>query len=58
MFIITLSKLTSGDGLQIIGDLFGTDLNSTLIIVKKRCLAIKIHLRPLVFKKPTLVRMK
>jgi len=41
-----------------IGDLFEVGLSTTSIIVRECCEAIIIHLRPLVFKKPTLDWMK
>jgi len=41
-----------------IGDLFWVGLSITFIIVKGCCEAIKIYLRPLVFKKQTLILMK
>ena len=55
---ITLSRLATGNSLQMIGDLFGVGLSTTSIIVRECCKAIRIHLRPLVFKKPTLPWMK
>ena len=41
-----------------IGDVYGIGLNTTSTIVKEYCKAIRIHLRSLVFPKPTLARMK
>jgi len=40
------------------GSLFGIRLSTTSIIMRKCCEAIKIHLKPLVFKKPIVVWMK
>ena len=51
---ITLARLASGNSLQMVGDLFGVGLSTSSIIVRECCEAIRIHLRPLVFKKSTL----
>jgi len=48
---IILSRLATCNSLQMIGDLFGAGLNMTSITVRDCCEAIKIHLRPLIFKK-------
>jgi hypothetical protein len=48
-------RLASGDLLRMIGDLLGVGLNITSIIVRECCKVIKIHLRSLVFFKPTFV---
>jgi hypothetical protein len=55
---ITLYRLESGDTLMMIGDLFGLGLNTISIIVRECCEAIRIYLRPLVSKKPTLAIKK
>ena len=41
-----------------IGDVYRIGLSTTSIIVRECCEAIIIQLRPLVFPKPTLARMK
>ena len=56
--VITLYCLGSGNTLIIIADLFGLGENTTSIIVRECCEVIRILLKPLVFKKPTLVWMK
>ena len=55
---ITLYRLGSGKTLIMIADLFGLGESTTSIIVRECCEAIRILLKPLVFKKPTLVWMK
>lgn len=55
---VTLSRLASGNSLSMIGDVYGIGLSTTSTIVRECCEAIKTHLRPLVFPKPTLARMK
>ncbi len=55
---VTLSRLATGHTLMMIGDLFGIGESTTSKIVRDCCEAIRIYLRPLVFKKPTLIRMK
>jgi len=51
---IIFSRLATDNSLQMVGDLFGVGLSTTSIIVRECCEAIRIHLRPLVFKKSTL----
>jgi hypothetical protein len=41
-----------------IRDVYDIKLNTTSIIVRECCEAIRIQLRPLVFPKPTFTRMK
>jgi hypothetical protein len=55
---VILSRLGTGNTLMMVGDLFGLGLSTTSEIVRKCCKAIRIHLKPLVFKKPTLAQMK
>ena len=55
---ITLYCLGSGNTLIMIADLFGLRESTTSVIVRECCEAIRILLKPLVFKKPTLVWMK
>ena len=52
---ITFYRLESDDTLIMIADIFRVGENTTSIIVKEYCEAIRILLKPLVFKKPTLV---
>jgi len=44
---ITLFQLATSNSLQIVGDLFRVGLNTTSIILRECCEAIRIHLRPL-----------
>ena len=55
---VTLSRLATGYSLRMIGDIYGIRLSTTSKIMRECCEAIRIQLRPLVFPKPTLVRMK
>jgi hypothetical protein len=55
---IILSQLETDNTLMMVGDLFGLGLDTTSEIVKECCKAIRIHLKPLVLKKPILVWMK
>ena len=55
---ITLHRLGSGDALHTLADLYGISKPSASIIVRKTCEGIKRLLRPLVFQRPTLGRMK
>ena len=55
---IILYHLGSGNTLIMIAGLFGLGESTTSIIVRECCKAIRILLKPLVFKKPTLVWMK
>ena len=55
---ITLYRLGSGNTVIMIADLFGLGESTTSIIVRECCEAIRILLKPLVFKRPTLVWMK
>jgi len=55
---VTLCRLATGNTLMMISDLFGIGVSTTSEIVRECCEAIRIRLKPLVFKKPTLVRMK
>ena len=55
---ITLYRLGSGNTLIMIADLFGLGESTTSIIVRECCEAIRILLKPLVFKRPTLIWMK
>ena len=55
---ISLYRLGSGNTLILIVDLFGLEESTTSKIVKKCCEAIRILLKPLIFKKLALVWMK
>ena len=55
---IIMSRLATRNSLKIIGDIYDIGLSTTSIIVRECCEAIRIQLQPLVFSKPTLVRMK
>ena len=55
---ITLYHLGSSNTLIMIADLFGLRESTTSIIIREYCGAIRILLKPLVFKRPTLVWMK
>ena len=55
---IILYRLGSGSTLIMIADLFGLEDSTTSTIVKECCKAIRILLKPLVFKKPVPVWMK
>jgi hypothetical protein len=50
--------LATGDTLHTLADLYGISKSSASIIVREVCEGIKTVLRPLVFPKPTLSRMK
>ena len=55
---IILSRLATDNSLRMIGDVYNIGLNTTSTIVRECCEAIRIHLQPLVFPKPTFARMK
>ena len=55
---IILYRLGSGNTLIMIADLFGLGESTTSIIVRECYEAIRILLKPLVFKRPILVWMK
>jgi hypothetical protein len=55
---IILSCLRTGNTLMMVGDLYELSLSTTPEIVRECCKAIRIHLKPLVIKRPTLVQMK
>jgi hypothetical protein len=50
--------LGSGDTLHTLADLYGISRPSASIIIRETCERIKKLLRPLVFQRPTLIRMK
>jgi hypothetical protein len=55
---VTISRLGTGNSLVMIADLFKIGVSTASEIVRECCEAIRINLRPLVFQKPTLVRVK
>ena len=55
---LTLHRLSTGDTLHTLADLYGSLKSSASIIVREICEGFKSVLRPLVFSKPTLSRMK
>ena len=56
--VIILYRLESDNTLIMIANLFGLGESTTSIIMKECCEAIRILLKPLVFKRPTLIWMK
>ena len=55
---VTLSQLATRNILTMTGDLFGIGLNTTSVIVRECCEAIRIYLQPLAFKKAILAVMR
>ena len=50
---VTFNRLLVRNTLSTIADLYGIAENTTSIIIRECCKAIKIHLKPLVFEKLT-----
>jgi hypothetical protein len=50
---ISLSRLSTGNTLQMCGEVYGISRSSASIIIKEFCVAIKKHLKPLVIRKQT-----
>ena len=56
--VITLSRLATRNSLIMIADSYVIGVSTTSTIVRECCEAMKIHLRLLVFRKPTLFAIK
>lgn len=55
---MALARLGSGNSLQMVGELYGVVENTTSIMVREFCEAIREHLKPRCFLKPTAAQLK
>jgi len=56
--VVVLACLGNGKFLQMVGKVYGITKSTTSIIVKKICEVVSRHLKPIIFMKPTTIRIK
>jgi hypothetical protein len=55
---VALARIGSGIFLQMVGEVYGITKTTISIIVQKFCEVVFRHLKPIVFMKPTNIRIK
>ncbi len=56
--VVVLACLGNGKFLQMVGEVYGITKSTASIIVQKVCETISRHLKPIIFMKPTTIRIK